>query len=289
MKVANLLARAVAIGCVAGGSLLVAVPAAPAVESAAPAPLVANLTRVSATSASNSVNKSVTVSCPAGLVVYGPGGQLTGGVGNVVLDAVIPSTTTVTARGVENGAYATNWTVTAFAVCGSPTTNHQVVRFASATNGTTPKNAQVDCPGTTRVFGTGFAITGAAGQIFPDRVSPDSNLNLVVARAARDVDSTSTATWNIAAYAVCANPASGMELITESVLPSSTSPKTVTPTCSAGKQLHGVGVLHTAVGNAVTDDFVPGSTLTSATLTVYENPPDFAGNWSITGHAICAF
>lgn len=288
MKKTNRPLARVILGVVAASVLVgAATPAAAAPAPAAPEPLVANLTRVQATSPSSSVNKSVTVACPAGLVVYGPGGQLTGGVGNVVLDAIIPSLTTVTARGTENGAYAGNWTVTAYAVCGARTTNHQLIRITSASNATPQKTAQAGCPGGTNVFGLGFAITGGNGLIFPDRVVPSGPLTNALVRATRDADSTTSLNWSVAAYALCANPAPGLERASEGSLATSTSPKSVTPTCSSGR-LHGLGGEHTAPGNAIIDDLTPNSALTGATVTVYENPPNFAGNWAVTGHAICA-
>jgi hypothetical protein len=289
------LAGAVLVLGVVVGNLLVGTTAsaraAPRHSAAAGAvTLVPNLTLVSQPSASNSANKSVTATCPTGLRVYGAGGQITGGVGNVVLDAVIPNAalTAVTARGTENGSYATNWTVTAYAICGSATANLQRVSFTGPAN-SSPKSEQVNCPVGTNVFGLGFSINGGNGLIFPDRWVPSASLTNVVVRATRDADSTSVFNWSITTYAICANPASGMERISEGSLSNSTSPKSVSPGCSAGKRLHGLGGETTAAGNAILDDLTPNSALTGSTVTVYENPPNFAGNWSAIGYAICAF
>jgi len=73
------------------GVLAVAAGAAPAqaapIEPAVPQPAaVPGLVRVVATSPSNSLNKSVTATCPAGKRVYSAGGQITGGLGNVYMD-----------------------------------------------------------------------------------------------------------------------------------------------------------------------------------------------------------
>lgn len=81
------------------------------------------LERVTATSPSNSSNKSVTATCPAGKKLVGLGGEISGGLGEVVIDDYTPSEllTRATVTGSEaidlDGAYAGNWTVTAYAIC----------------------------------------------------------------------------------------------------------------------------------------------------------------------------
>ncbi len=280
----------VALALTLGTVLTAAAPSAAqaAPDTAAGAQLVPNLIRVSNVSASTSVNKSVSVPCPLGLVVYGAGGEITGGVGNVVLDAVIPTETTVIARGAENGAYSQNWTVTVYAVCGSRTANYQIVSITGPADATPSKTNPANCPAATlNALGLGFRINGATGLIFPDLLLANGQRAQV--RATRDADSTSTAVWSITTYAVCASPPSGLERVSEASAVNSTSPKTVTPTCSTGKLAHSVGAEHTARGNAIIDDLTPNSTLTGAIVTVYENPPDFAANWQLTGHAVCAF
>ena len=86
----------------------------------------ANLTTVSATTPASSVNKSATVSCPAGTRVHSAGGQLTpAGSGlvdrSLVIDrvAIDPQLRSVTVRAVEDETgTAANWSVRALALCG---------------------------------------------------------------------------------------------------------------------------------------------------------------------------
>ena len=86
----------------------------------------ANFTRASATTPASSVNKSATVSCPAGTRVHSAGGQLTpAGSGPVdrslVIDkvAIDPELRSVTVRAVEDETgTAANWSVRALALCG---------------------------------------------------------------------------------------------------------------------------------------------------------------------------
>ena len=81
------------------------------------------LERVASTSVSNSSNKSATATCPAGKSLVGLGGELSGASGEVVIDDYTPNEllTSATVTGNEaidlDGAYAGNWTVTAYAIC----------------------------------------------------------------------------------------------------------------------------------------------------------------------------
>jgi hypothetical protein len=88
-------------------------------------PLVGQVT-VTAISASNSSNKSITVSCPAGRKVTGLGGEIAGASGEVVINAYRPNEllSAVTVTAVEaldlDGAFTGTWTVRAYAVCATP-------------------------------------------------------------------------------------------------------------------------------------------------------------------------
>ena len=81
---------------------------------------------VSAGTPASSVNKSATVSCPAGTRVHGAGGQLppaaSGTVDRrLVIDkvAINPELSSVTVRAVEDETgTAASWSVRAFALCG---------------------------------------------------------------------------------------------------------------------------------------------------------------------------
>ena len=87
-----------------------------------------NLTMASATTPANSVNKSATVSCPAGTRVHSAGGQLLTPAGSgpvdpsLVIDrvAIDPLLSSVTVRAVEDETgTAANWSVRALALCGT--------------------------------------------------------------------------------------------------------------------------------------------------------------------------
>jgi hypothetical protein len=84
------------------------------------------LQRVEAESAENSVSsKEATVSCPSGKVLVGTGFDIFGGKSgtspdqktNVVMDFVIPGSTSVAAAAYEDEATSANWSVKAIAIC----------------------------------------------------------------------------------------------------------------------------------------------------------------------------
>ena len=82
--------------------------------------------RVEAASAENSVSsKQATASCPAGKVLVGTGFDIFGGKSgtspdqqtDVMMDFVIPGSTSVTAAAYEDEATSANWSVRAIAIC----------------------------------------------------------------------------------------------------------------------------------------------------------------------------
>ncbi len=76
---------------------------------------------VAATSPPSSANKSVTATCPQGKRIVGTGARIKGGGGQVGLDDVVPSATSVTAVAREDDdRTARNWALTAYAICAAP-------------------------------------------------------------------------------------------------------------------------------------------------------------------------
>jgi hypothetical protein len=84
------------------------------------------LQRVEVESLENSVSsKQATATCPSGKVLVGTGFDIFGGksgdspnqVTNVMMDFVIPGSTSVTAAAYEDEATSANWSVKAIAIC----------------------------------------------------------------------------------------------------------------------------------------------------------------------------
>src|SRR6478609_11228812 len=95
-----------------------------AVVTSAPGPAsaaVPNRQIVSASSASNSSDKGVTVTCPEGTQRLAAGADVAGaGSAYVIIDDLIPGPRNVTAYGYEYAAYGTTltWSIRVWAVCG---------------------------------------------------------------------------------------------------------------------------------------------------------------------------
>ncbi|MEO3925567.1 hypothetical protein ABGB07_17105 [Micromonosporaceae bacterium B7E4] len=246
--------------------------------------------RVSITSATNSIaSKSVVVNCPAGQRVYGAGGEITGGGGNVTLDDITPSLTltNVLVTGVENGAFAGNWNVTGYAICGVNTLNLQRVQFTSPTNSVSPKSVFAGCPSGLRLYGLGAELNGAGGNVFLDDLTP--NAALTGATLTGYENGAFAGNWNITGYAICGNASANMvRRVATSAAGSPVAASVTTAACPAGTRAHGVGAeLNGAVGAVVIDDLRPNVGLPSATATGAENGA-FAGNWTVTAYAICS-
>ena len=164
----------------------------------------------------------------------------------------------------------------------------QRVTATSATNASSVKQAIAFCPAGKQLIGTGGQLTGATGEAVIDDLTPNSPLTHAMVVAHED-DNGTTATWSVTAFAICANPVPGLQLVTASLASNSVTGTGVTAACPVGKNLIGTGgELTNAGGEVVMDEISPGSTLTSVRVTGYEDDTGAAANWSVTAYAICA-
>jgi hypothetical protein len=157
-------------------------------------------------SISSSNDKPVTVTCPAGKVVLGTGGSITGGHGNVVIDAIVPTETTVTVRASEvDFGYAARWTVRAYAVCGDEPGGREIE--SRATNPSSEdKGGNAPCDPGKVVFGAGFDLEEAAGGTFIDDLIPTDSRVLTFAMEDWDGSDGNGRDWSLRSYAICGTP-----------------------------------------------------------------------------------
>lgn len=172
---------------------------------------VLNLQRIPIDSATNSVSpKTVTPTCPGPTRLYGLGGEITGGLGSVVMDDLTPNSglTGVTVTAYENGDYAPNWRITGYAICGNPVATMQRMAVSNPAppapaDGVSPKSAITPvCPAGTQVHGAGGTITGGLGDVTLDDLTPSGALNSVTATGYAIAGFNGP--WRITAYAICA-------------------------------------------------------------------------------------
>jgi hypothetical protein len=162
---------------------------------------------VSATSAAGSnAFQGVSASCPPGKFAAGAGGRINGGMGQVDLHTIAEGaffSSRTTAAGTEDvNGFSGTWSVTAYAVCVTPTSvsDLQIVKVQSASDSTNRKIVEARCPSGKRVTG-GTAFSSGIGVI--ESVSPDAN-RLRIQGIARN-DSSLTGTWNLTVVAFCAS------------------------------------------------------------------------------------
>lgn len=248
---------------------------------------VPGLVRVSNTSPTNSVGKSVTVNCPGGTRVYGSGASINGGGGAVVLDDITPNLalTNVLVTAFEAAPFPNNWSITAYAICGAETLNLQRIHFTSATNSQN-KSVVASCPAGLRLYGTGAEIAGAFGQVLIEDVIPNPGLTSVTVNAVEN--GPFAGNWSVTGYAICANPSRFMARVAATSATNSVATKSATAACPFGTRVHGVGgQIDNGFGNVHLTDLQPGPFLGAATTTAQERGL-FFGSWRVTSYVICA-
>lgn len=273
---------------------------------AAPANATTQTTVVSAVSANNSLSpKEVTVTCPAPSFpnLYGPGGAITGGGGNVSVSAVIPEGSPlnrVRVRAVELGAGTTDsWRVEAWAICGPFTANLHAEPQSIASSTARTKTANPPCPTNQALYGTGFSLNGNSTgdvivhDVIPGPVGGGTPRSVTVRATARPGV---TPSWGLTGYSICANPAPSMRVVQQIVGPDSNTTKSTTLGCGElpGTVPQGVGIQ--TAGPAGSGELVDGrialrtnvglfTTLGGAIAT--ENGA-VADSWRLFLYVICA-
>jgi hypothetical protein len=264
------------------------------------APPVPGLERIVAQSATNSTNKAVTATCPAGKRVLGAGGDIVGAPGQVEMDDIVPTAglTSVRVFGIEdqNGASA-SWRVTAYAICANPVAGLQRVVATSATNSTDGKAATATCPAGKQVTGVGGDIVGGAGQVVMDDFIPFPNPATSVQVVGNERPPGTTANWSVTAYAICASTA--VRMVAADVSRDSGFAN-ATASCPSGTEVTGAGgeidrargeASMWAVGDFPDAETPPATTVDAASVWDEDGILNYfngAGSWDQTAYAICA-
>jgi hypothetical protein len=254
-------------------------------------------TLVSTPSDPDSNDKEARAECPAGTVVYGGGGRIHGGEGEVLISAIIPDPGLgfVTVRGEEDGDFLGDWRVMAMAVCGPPGNHNLRVETApSAANGSSvsPRSAYAFCDPGEVVFSAGFELSFEDGNVFIAEMEPVPALDRVEIQAVEDFF-TYTDNWDVTAYAICGVPDTSTVELTTAVSSGQNSNEVniVEAACDAGATTIGIGgATHDTAGNGYTntvqDRFSYTFGLTEIETAARENGggPDL---WEQLSYAIC--
>ena len=204
--------------------------------------------------------KTANAVCPTGTVILGGGADIVNGAGEVRLVSLIPgalglpthSYYGVAVEGV--GGYSGNWTMYAWAICGSGVSGWQKVSNTATSTGTQDLiGVTAACPANKKVIGTGANVQGNVVFTFLDTVQPSPSLANVYVEAARDEIAT-TETITVTSHAICINPVGGQQLVSASTASDSVGAKYLSVKCPAGTKLHGTGGSITgALGEAFFD------------------------------------
>jgi hypothetical protein len=287
MRRLGLLASAALIGL--GASVASATPA-----SADP---IAGVVRIEIASGLDATTpKSVVVPCPVGTKVINAGGYISTGNGKVAMDDIFPNEalTSVTITAKETDAYATAWKVTGFATCATEPLGLEWNWVQSEEDSDDVKSVTAECTEGKTLLGTGATVRGGLGEVAIDEIKPNGGPLVAATEVtvqAVEVDAF-TGNWTANAFAICADPLDGQQVISEETLAGSNN-NGIRADCDPNQAATGSGaeiVGHT--GQVVIDDSYPtdGSPILAPTATtVYGMEEDGTGaNWSIRGYVICA-
>jgi hypothetical protein len=271
--------------CLAVGVLLVSMVC---LEGSASAVIAAPQT-VSADGPSDSSNKSMSVSCPAGKRVLGTGGWISlGNTNQVLIDHLVPSADLTSASiGAFEDATGTDedWNITAAAVCATPPPGLERVSATSPINSSN-KGVTASCPAGKQVLGTGADLNTFNGHVVLANVRPNPALTSVTVRAFED-ETGNPLNWSVTAYAVCANSIAGLERVSEPSPLDSSAPKILFNACPGGKVLTGLGADLNTINGQVQLGAINFGGIENTLLIAFEDETGNSANWGVTSYLIC--
>ena len=239
----------------------------------------------------SNLSRSATANCPDAKGLTGAGAEITGGLGQVVLRALLLDVgdARFDARAFEDeDGTPADWSLRAYAICATPLPGLEPVTAISPSNSSSAKSVTASCPAGKRVVGAGWASGGPAGELAA-QITPNPALTSVTASGFEDETGVAE-NWSVQAIAACASPPPGLQLVSAtSELHSEGEVEVVRANCPAGKNLLGTGAeIPGGAGQVLLDDVIPSADLSRVLVTGVEAQNGFAGDWRVTAYAICA-
>jgi hypothetical protein len=164
-------------------------------------------------------------------------------------------------------------------------------RTTTGTNQSAPFGTYVavQCSAGKHLLGLGGRTNNGNGDVSLEGIGPFDPQEVLVP-AAEDPNGYA-GTWSVTGHLVCATPITGRQTLSATTASNSSSPKTVTVNCPAGKKAHGAGFSGgsgTAFGKWLVRGVTPNATLTAVTLAAEEIDGGTTEPWSLTAWAVCA-
>lgn len=165
--------------------------------------------RNSTTTAASSFSATATTpACPTGKSVIGTGARVNSGLGEVILDDLVPSADlkTVTARAYRvPGSAHDGWTLTAYAICANtPAGLERVSWDTGAFSSTAHQSVNWNCPDAVTpkgVYSGGYEIFGGNGNVMPSGLNPISTDQ--VSSWGDEFHLGYAGSWNHTVYLIC--------------------------------------------------------------------------------------
>lgn len=278
-------ARAAAL-LLAAGSLTAGL-AQPAAATAVRQPLT-GLEPVSYTTASNSDPwvKLASVTCPSNKTVVGTGWSTNPSTAQLRLQFLVPSEHSVLAQVYEEySGYSSSWSLTVHAMCADRPPGWSLSSYKASTDSDDYHTARVNCPTGDVPLGAGVEHMVPHGQVVVTDINPDLT---GVHVAAYEYEDGYDDDWWIRAYAICADPPTGWELLSSSNQTSYPSTSEYTA-CSADRTAISAGAdLNGAYGEVVLKSlrtFVYQGQYGAATAS--EDDTGAPDTWDLTTDVIC--
>ncbi|GAA1818922.1 hypothetical protein GCM10009682_44550 [Luedemannella flava] len=238
---------------------------------------------------SSSSVKSAVVTCPAGKNVIGTGWSIGTTSNDIHVAEVRPTATTVTVVAYEDqDGYTGDWSVTAEAVCADPLSGWEIVSATTVATTTAADRVMLAvCSAGKQVLGAAGEVVGGGGQVLLDGVVPYTNS---VAVSGHTDGWGSTNIWNLRAYAICADPVPGHQIVLD-YSGTTTADKSNTASCPAGTSALGGGaVVIPNDGKVSIRSMSPGAYAGTHFVSTYGMEDDLGWStyWRVDAYAICA-
>jgi hypothetical protein len=237
--------------------------------------------------------KSWFVSCPIGLVALGGGAFLIGDTAGVHLDLLRPAAAGAVfeaAASVTGRRPRGEWGLVVYGICAPRPAGLVYLDPVPSDSYDSPlRTALATCPAGKRVIGFGGRAAVEPGRnVALTVLMPSVDLTRVVVQSWAG-EGGEPSDWTAEAYAVCADPVPGAEVVRTTAGPDASDAKVATSTCPAGKHLHAIGAgVFNAAGQAWYAGIYPSADLATGTALPVEDPTGWAYPWFVTSAGICA-